>query len=155
MYRYSIVLVGVVVAVAGLPDSEPLFSFNNGRIGVNFLGYKASAGLGGLLTGNAADGGLFASAKTPHGQEAVAGGIGRAGNSLSAGGLYAGAKTGYGQHASTGIGGIAAENNAIGGTFAKAGTGYGHKAGVGLAGSTSPDVNDGLRKLLNSLFGKQ
>lgn len=42
-------------------------------MGVNFLGFKASAGLGGLLTGNAADGGLGASAETPFGQRAGAG----------------------------------------------------------------------------------
>lgn len=42
-------------------------------IGVNFGGYHAEAGLGGLLTGNAAHGGLIASAGTPSGQSAVAG----------------------------------------------------------------------------------
>lgn len=48
-------------------------TFKNGRVGVNFGGYEAEAGLGGLLTGNAADGGLGASAKTPFGQAAGAG----------------------------------------------------------------------------------
>lgn len=42
-------------------------------IGVNFGGYHAEAGLGGLLTGNAAHGGLQASAGTPSGQMAFAG----------------------------------------------------------------------------------
>lgn len=46
---------------------------------VNFLGYHAQAGLGGLLTGNAAHGGLQASAGTPHGQNAGAGLFGRSG----------------------------------------------------------------------------
>lgn len=50
-----------------------LLSFENGNVGVNFLGFKASAGLGGLLTGNAAHGGLQASAETPFGQAARAG----------------------------------------------------------------------------------
>ena len=50
-----------------------MFSFENGNVGVNFLGYHASAGLGGLLTGNAAQGGLHAQAGTPHGQIAGAG----------------------------------------------------------------------------------
>lgn len=36
-------------------------------------GYRASAGLGGILTGNAADGGLSASAGTPLGHHASAG----------------------------------------------------------------------------------
>lgn len=48
-------------------------TFKNGRVGVNFGGYEAEAGLGGILTGNAADGGLSASAKTPFGQQAGAG----------------------------------------------------------------------------------
>ncbi|EFA01684.2 hypothetical protein TcasGA2_TC007258 [Tribolium castaneum] len=53
--------------------AAPLLSFDNGNVGVNFLGYHASAGLGGLLTGNAADGGLHAEAGTPFGQQAGAG----------------------------------------------------------------------------------
>lgn len=40
---------------------------------MNFLGFRAAAGLGGLLTGNAADGGLHAEAGTPFGQAAAAG----------------------------------------------------------------------------------
>lgn len=40
---------------------------------MNFGGYHAGAGLGGLLTGNLADGGLSASARTPFGQHASAG----------------------------------------------------------------------------------
>lgn len=48
-------------------------TFEDGKIGVNFGGYHAEAGLGGLLTGNAAHGGLSASAGTPYGQAAAAG----------------------------------------------------------------------------------
>lgn len=48
-------------------------TFKDGMIGVNFGGYHAEAGLGGLLTGNAAHGGLRASAGTPYGQSASAG----------------------------------------------------------------------------------
>lgn len=48
-------------------------TFQDGKIGVNFGGYHAEAGLGGLLTGNAAHGGLTASAGTPYGQTAHAG----------------------------------------------------------------------------------
>lgn len=50
-----------------------LITLNDGKIGVNFAGYHAEAGLGGLLTGNAAHGGLSASAGTPFGQKAGAG----------------------------------------------------------------------------------
>lgn len=42
-------------------------------MGVNFLGFRASAGLGGLLSGNLAEGGLHAEAGTPFGQAAGAG----------------------------------------------------------------------------------
>lgn len=51
----------------------PLIYFENGTIGVNFFGFKASAGLGSLLTGNPADGGIHAEAETPFGQKAGAG----------------------------------------------------------------------------------
>lgn len=51
----------------------PFLSFDGENIGVNFGGYKASAGLGGLLSGNLAKGGLHAEAETPHGQAAGAG----------------------------------------------------------------------------------
>lgn len=44
-------------------------TFKDGKIGVNFAGYHAEAGLGGLLTGNAAHGGLSASAGTPFGNK--------------------------------------------------------------------------------------
>lgn len=47
---------------------------------MNFGGYHAEAGLGGLLTGNAAHGGLSASAGTPYGQQAGAGLGGSVGN---------------------------------------------------------------------------
>lgn len=42
-------------------------------MGVRFGGYHASAGLGGLLTGDAAKGGLHAEAGTPFGPAAGAG----------------------------------------------------------------------------------
>lgn len=59
-----------------------MISFKNGQIGVNLGGYRASAGLGGILTGNAADGGLSASAGTPLGHHAAAGLGGRVGKRL-------------------------------------------------------------------------
>lgn len=51
----------------------PLITLKDGNVGVNFLGFKASAGLGGLLTGDASQGGLHAEAETPFGQKAGAG----------------------------------------------------------------------------------
>lgn len=70
---------------------QKLFTFENGNVGVNFGGYKASAGLGGLLTGNPAHGGLQASAETPFGQKAAAGLGGRVdgnGNNMQDSPLY-------------------------------------------------------------------
>lgn len=59
--------------ISSLFVSLQLISFKDGKIGVNFAGYHAEAGLGGLITGNAAHGGLSASAGTPYGQQAGAG----------------------------------------------------------------------------------
>ena len=65
-------------------------------MGVNFGGYHAQAGLGGLLTGDAAHGGLHASAGTPFGQNAGAGlGGSVIGNGMLRGRLGAGASSGY------------------------------------------------------------
>ncbi|XP_020714881.1 merozoite surface antigen 2 isoform X2 [Ceratitis capitata] len=68
-----------------------LLTFRDGKFGVNFGGYHAEAGLGGLLTGNAAHGGLSASAGTPFGQRAGAG-LGGSVDGNAAGLLYAGAE---------------------------------------------------------------
>lgn len=51
----------------------PLIQFTNGGIRFNFAGYHAQAGLGGLLGGSKAGGGLHASAGTPWGANAAAG----------------------------------------------------------------------------------
>lgn len=47
--------------------SFQFITLKDGKIGVNFAGYHAEAGLGGLVTGDAAHGGLSASAGTPFG----------------------------------------------------------------------------------------
>ncbi|XP_023289494.1 uncharacterized protein LOC111674241 [Orussus abietinus] len=51
----------------------PFLQFTNGGIRVNFGGYHAEAGLGGLLGDSRAGGGLHASAGTPFGAHASAG----------------------------------------------------------------------------------
>ncbi|XP_060532075.1 uncharacterized protein LOC132705491 [Cylas formicarius] len=99
------------VDVSGTIDAKipPILSFDKGgNVGVNFLGFKASAGLGGLLTGDTSLGGLHAEAETPFGQKAGAG-LGGAvdANGRSAGGLYAGATAGGGVGAAAGIDGEA------------------------------------------------
>lgn len=67
---------------------------------MNFGGYHAEAGLGGLLTGNAAHGGLSASAGTPFGQRAGAGlgGTVDGGKRFSTGRLGAYASDGFGNY---------------------------------------------------------
>lgn len=51
-----------------------LITFNDGKVGVNFFGYHAEAGLGGgQSSSNGLLGGLHASAGTPWGQNAAAG----------------------------------------------------------------------------------
>lgn len=74
----------------------PFLQFTNGGLRVNFGGYHAEAGLGGLLTGSRTGGGLHASAGTPSGAHAGAG----------LGGLLSGdsASTGGGLHAEAGLG---------------------------------------------------
>lgn len=67
-----------------------LLSFKDGKVGVNFLGYHAEAGLGGGQNGGLL-GGLHASAGTPWGQNAAAG-LGGNVNGRAAGMLYAGAQ---------------------------------------------------------------
>ncbi|XP_043287342.1 uncharacterized PE-PGRS family protein PE_PGRS46 isoform X2 [Venturia canescens] len=86
----------------------PFLQFKNGGIRVNFAGYHAEAGLGGLLGGPDAKGGLFASAGTPWGPSASAGlggGLGGA-DGTATGGLHARAGLGNGgPEAAAGLGG--------------------------------------------------
>lgn len=112
-------------AACGLPAPQWL-TFRDGKFGVNFGGYHAEAGLGGLLTGNAAHGGLSASAGTPQGQQAGAGlgGI-LDGNGRTAGGGYAGATAGHGVGASAAFGGGLDNVGGAGGLGAEA-----HSGGV-------------------------
>lgn len=117
-----VLAVTVVLAQISLSAAAPQFlTFKDGKFGVNFGGYHAEAGLGGLLTGNAAHGGLSASAGTPHGQQAGAGlgGI-LDGNARTAGGLYAGATAGNGVGASAALGGGLNGEGGAGGTGAEA-----------------------------------
>ncbi|TMW45510.1 hypothetical protein DOY81_009410, partial [Sarcophaga bullata] len=68
-----------------------LLTFKDGKVGVNFLGYHAEAGLGGGQDNGGLLGGLHASAGTPWGQNAAAG-LGGNVNGRASGLLYAGAQ---------------------------------------------------------------
>ncbi|XP_030745614.1 merozoite surface antigen 2 isoform X2 [Sitophilus oryzae] len=151
-----LVLSGLLYEVYGapMPDVQasgsvsgtipPLITFKDGNVGVNFMGFKASAGLGGLLNGDATQGGLHAEAETPFGQRAGAGLGGRVGpEGRSVGGLYAGATAGGGVGAAAGIGGLTEEGGAAGGSFATASAGGASKtvvkekvSGSGAAGAS-------------------
>lgn len=117
----TVLVVAVLVqAICALPAPQWL-TFKDGKFGVNFGGYHAEAGLGGLLTGNTAHGGLSASAGTPNGQQAGAGLGGLLdGNDRSAGGGYAGATAGNGVGASAAFGGSLNNAGGAGGLGAEA-----------------------------------
>ncbi|KAL4713177.1 hypothetical protein ACJJTC_018822 [Scirpophaga incertulas] len=145
MRQHSAVL-ALAVLVSQVYTAPQFISFDEGKLGVNFGGYHAAVGLGGLLgqTGGAG-GGLFAEAGTPHGQAAKAGLGGNVGsNGAAAGGLYAGATAGGNVKASTGLaGGVTAEKSAgtgfaaaqAGNKYASAGLG-GESSGAGASGFT-------------------
>ncbi|KAH8390888.1 hypothetical protein KR215_001424, partial [Drosophila sulfurigaster] len=93
--------------------SLQLITLKDGKVGVNFAGYHADAGLGGLLTGNSAHGGLSASAGTPWGSRAAAG-LGGGLNGRTAGGAYAAAQANDEVGASAVLGGSVGEHGYIG-----------------------------------------
>ncbi|XP_017123528.1 uncharacterized protein LOC108143539 isoform X2 [Drosophila elegans] len=108
------VLLGVLCllqAVSLVPAQ--LITLHDGKVGVNFAGYHADAGLGGLLTGNSAHGGLSASAGTPWGSRAAAG-LGGTLDGRAAGVGYAAAQANPSVGASALLGGSAGENGYIG-----------------------------------------
>ncbi|XP_039482398.1 uncharacterized protein LOC120445839 isoform X1 [Drosophila santomea] len=90
-----------------------LITLRDGKVGVNFAGYHADAGLGGLLTGNSAHGGLSASAGTPWGSRAAAG-LGGNLDGRAAGVGYAAAQANPSVGASALLGGSAGETGYIG-----------------------------------------
>ncbi|EGI70807.1 hypothetical protein G5I_00388 [Acromyrmex echinatior] len=127
----------------------PFIQFTDGGIRLNFGGYHAEAGLGGLLRGTG--GGLFASAGTPWGAHAGAG----LGGKLDAdgrlgGGLYARAGAGRGgPEAAAGLGGKLdgsrrSVNPIAGGLYAGATPGGGPGPGVFLGGGFDQPGFDGI-----------
>ncbi|CAH1184716.1 unnamed protein product [Phyllotreta striolata] len=128
-------------AAADDDNNKPLIYFDKGRIGVNFLGFRAAAGLGGLLTGNAADGGLYAEAGTPFGQFAHAGVGGQTDEGRSGGGLFAGATAGNGVAAKAGLGGVSGANGARGASYAGATAGGRSKSTIKIFGGPLDDAN--------------
>nr|XP_032516482.1 uncharacterized protein LOC116769483 [Danaus plexippus plexippus] len=119
-------------------------SFKDGKLGVNFGGYHAGVGIGGLLGGSGGAGGLYAEAGTPSGQAARAGLGGVVSeHGGSSGGLYAGATAGGNIRAQAGLaGGVTAEKSA-GGGFASAQAGPNH-ATSGLGGETTLEGSSGF-----------
>ncbi|XP_015181420.1 PREDICTED: uncharacterized protein LOC107069023 [Polistes dominula] len=134
----------------------PFLQFTNGGVRVNFAGYHAEAGLGGLLGNSQTGGGLHASAGTPFGPQASAGlgGLLSGDNANAGGGLYAQAGLGNNRpSARAGLGGIldgSGRSNypAAGGLFAGADLGNnqpGASAGLGgVLGGNSDVTNDNV-----------
>ncbi|XP_030022738.2 uncharacterized protein LOC115441947 isoform X2 [Manduca sexta] len=124
--------------------SAPQFiTFKEGKLGVNFGGYHAGVGLGGLL-GGGVGGGLFAEAGTPHGQSARAGLGGNVDeNGRTAGNLFAGATAGRSVGAAAGLGGkvVAGETGGVGFGVAEGGI---QQASAGLAGETNVHGSAGI-----------
>ncbi|CAL1685328.1 unnamed protein product [Lasius platythorax] len=145
-------LIAFIALANGMPQDEttsttespgllPFLQFTNGGIRVNFGGYHAEAGLGGLLRGTG--GGLHASAGTPWGAHAGAGLGGQLNeeDGRLGGGLYARAGLGRGRpEAAAGLGGSLdgrSFNPISGGLYAGAtpgGPGTGVYLGGGLGG---------------------
>ncbi|XP_011638873.1 glycine, alanine and asparagine-rich protein [Pogonomyrmex barbatus] len=149
----------IFIALAnGMPQEDeeksgplPFLQFTNGGIRVNFGGYHAQAGLGGLLRGTGAGGGLHASAGTPWGAHAGAGlggqlGLVEDGGNLG-GGLYARAGFGRGgPEAAAGLGGRLdgsgrSPNPIAGGMHAGATLGGGPGPGVFLGGGLDKAID--------------
>ncbi|XP_076394050.1 uncharacterized protein LOC100883691 [Megachile rotundata] len=147
-----LLLVCLFAIVRGMPqnggngqDSSglPFIQFTNGGIRFNFGGYHAAAGLGGLLGGAKAGGGLHASVGTPWGAHAGAGLGGALGgdDATAGGGLYARAGLGHGRsEVGAGLGGLLdgsgrSATPASGGLYAGAKVGD-HGVGVSTSGST-------------------
>lgn len=124
----------------------PFLQFKNGGLRLNFAGYHAEAGLGGLLDNSRTGGGLHASAGTPFGPQASAGlgGLLSGDNANTGGGLFAQAGLGNNRpSARAGLGGILdgsgrSNHVAAGGLF----------AGADL-GNNQPGANAGLEGVLN------
>ncbi|KAI5634368.1 hypothetical protein NE865_12916 [Phthorimaea operculella] len=141
--RQSATFILLAVMVTQIYGAPQLISFKDGRIGVNFAGYHASAGLGGLV-GDGASGGLFAEAGTPFGQSARAGLGGSVdGNGGPRGGLYAGATAGGNVKASAGLGGEVTGEKSSGSGFATAQAGD-KVASSGLGGGASVEGASGF-----------
>ncbi|XP_073955768.1 uncharacterized protein isoform X2 [Choristoneura fumiferana] len=147
----SFLLLTIATQVFAAPQ---LISLKDGNVGVNFGGYHAAAGLGGLLSGaGGAGGGLFAEAGTPHGQAARAGlGGATSGGGGSAGGLYAGATAGGNVGAAAGLaGGVDAERSAgVGYAASSAGN---HHASAGLGGEAGVAGSSGFTYSSSKSFG--
>ncbi|CAG5028504.1 unnamed protein product [Parnassius apollo] len=140
MLKQNMMSIATVILAATLVSqvytAPQLISFKDGKLGVNFGGYHAAVGLGGLL-GSGASGGLFAEAGTPFGQSAGAGLGGTVdSNGGSRGGLYAGATAGRNIQAAAGLAGGVNEGTSAGSGYASAQAGN-QFATSRLAGKTS------------------
>lgn len=129
----------------------PFLQFTNGGVRLNFAGYHAEAGLGGLLDNSRTGGGLHASAGTPFGPQASAGlgGLLSGDNANAGGGLFAQAGLGNNRpSARAGLGGILdgsgrSNHAAAGSLFAGADLGNnqpGAQAGLGGVLGGNPDT---------------
>ncbi|KAL3265260.1 hypothetical protein HHI36_009474 [Cryptolaemus montrouzieri] len=125
-----------ILTVIGLANASPGFlDFSDGKIGVNFNGYHASAGLG-------SEGRLHAQAGTPWGAQAGAGAAGQTAG-VNEGRLYAGATAGGGISAAAGLAGGVSGEGSYGGSYAGASSG-GKQVEVFKEKSVSAEASGGI-----------
>ncbi|XP_052755283.1 uncharacterized protein LOC113517705 isoform X2 [Galleria mellonella] len=150
---HSTTLILLTVLVSQVYTAPQLITFNDGKLGVNFGGYHAAVGIGGLGGKGGATGGLFAEAGTPYGQSAKAG-LGGAVDSKggSGGGLYAGATAGGNVRAEAGLSGGVEGDKTAGVGYASAQSGN-HMAVSGLGGDTSANGGSGFKFSGTKSFG--
>ncbi|KPJ04302.1 hypothetical protein RR46_01586 [Papilio xuthus] len=131
----------IVFLLPHVYSAPQLISYKDGKLGVNFAGYHAAVGLGGVL-GNGANGGLYAEAGTPHGQSAKAG-LGGAvdANGGTSGGLYAGATAGGNVKAGAGLAGGVNGGTSAGTGFATAQAGNRYSSSTLTGGNTQLSSN--------------
>ncbi|XP_001361040.3 uncharacterized protein LOC6593135 isoform X2 [Drosophila persimilis] len=134
-----------------------LITLRDGKVGVNFAGYHADAGLGGLLTGNSAHGGLSASAGTPWGSRAAAG-LGGNLDGRTDGFGYAAAQANPSVGASALLGGSAGEHGYIGAeahspgkTVISSKQHTVHQAPVAVSPTSGPDAPPALPTVSNNV----
>ncbi|XP_037969177.2 uncharacterized protein LOC105389318 [Plutella xylostella] len=142
--KRATLFIAFAMIVSQVYSAPQFITFKDGKLGVNFGGYHAGVGIGGLL-GDGTAGGLYAEAGTPLGQHAKAGlggVVDKDGN--TSGGLYAGATAGGNVRASAGLAGGVEGGKSAGSGYAAAQAGD-RFASSGLGGEAGVEGASGFK----------